>query len=138
MKREGLGEQVRENLLGEGAKRIGEETFLIVDINVEIKKSRRSLLSIVLSYMKGWQIEETIRFAKQSYTLEDIRLLSYRRLRTMMVLVRAGMYFAAVRLGSRLGLRRPIWERYYYIMPLRRQSDYLAFQTLDIMPLQMG
>ena len=33
LKREGLGEQVRENLLGEGAKRIAEETLLIVDIS---------------------------------------------------------------------------------------------------------
>jgi len=38
MKREGLGEQVRENLLGEGAKRIAEETLLIVDISDISKK----------------------------------------------------------------------------------------------------
>jgi hypothetical protein len=38
MKREGLGEQVRENLLGEGAKRIAEKTLLIVDISDISKK----------------------------------------------------------------------------------------------------
>jgi hypothetical protein len=81
-----------------------EEPLMILT-NVEIKGSRSSLLSIVLSYMKRWQIEETIRFAKQSYTLEDIRLLSYRRLKNMMVLVTAAMYFAAVWLGSRLRLK---------------------------------
>jgi hypothetical protein len=79
-------------------KGFGEAPLMILT-NVEIKRSRSSLLSIVLSYMKRWQIEETIRFAKQSYTLEDVHLLSYRRLRNMMVLVTAAMYFSAVWLG---------------------------------------
>lgn len=82
----------------------GEKPLLILT-NVEIKRSRKSLLFIVLSYMKRWQIEETIRFAKQSYTLEDIRILSYRRLRNMFVLVMGAMYFAAVWLGSHLRLK---------------------------------
>jgi hypothetical protein len=94
----------KEQLYLVAIRGFGEEPLMILT-NVEIKKSRSSLLSIVLSYMKRWQIEETIRFAKQSYTLEDIRLLSYNRLRNMMVLVTAAMYFAAVWLGSRLRLK---------------------------------
>ena len=44
---------------------------------------------------------ETIRFVKQSYQLEDIRVLTYDRLRNMMGLVLAASYFAAVYLGVR-------------------------------------
>lgn len=85
-------------------KGFGEKPLMILT-NVEVKKSRKSLLFIVMSYMKRWQIEETIRFAKQSYELEDIRLLSYRRLQNMMVLVMGSMYFAAVWLGEHMKLK---------------------------------
>lgn len=73
----------------------GKEPMMLIT-NVPVTGSRKSLLFIVLSYVRRWQIEETIRFAKQSYCLEDIRLLTYHRLQNMMVLVMAAMYFAAV------------------------------------------
>jgi hypothetical protein len=50
-------------------------------------------------------VEETIRFIKQSYSLEDIRLLTYERLRTMAVLVMAAAYFTCVYLGREAKLR---------------------------------
>jgi len=84
-------------------KGFGKEPLMLLT-NVTVKRSRKSLLLIVLSYVRRWQIEETIRFAKQSYSLEDIRLLTYRRLQNMMVLVMAAMYFAAVWLGDGLKL----------------------------------
>ncbi len=49
-------------------------------------------------------MEETIRFIKQSYDLEDIRVLTYDRLRNMAVLVLAASYFAAVWLGTKAKL----------------------------------
>jgi hypothetical protein len=52
-----------------------------------------------------WRIEETIRFLKQSYQLEDVRVLKYVRLQNLMVLVTAVVYFTAVFLGTRLKLR---------------------------------
>ena len=42
---------------------------------------------------------------KQSYQLEDVRLLSYERLRNLMALLTAVMYFTAVTLGIKLKLR---------------------------------
>ncbi len=48
--------------------------------------------------LKGW-------FIKQSYNLEDIRLLTYRRLQNMMALVLAVAYFAMVYLGIKTKLR---------------------------------
>ena len=49
-------------------------------------------------------MEETIRFIKQSYWLEDIRVLKYERLRYLAMLVLVTAYFASVYLGKRAKL----------------------------------
>ena len=84
-------------------KRHGEEPILLIT-NVEVRKNRNSMWAIVEGYLCRWLVEETIRFIKQAYNLEDIRLLDYTRLRTMMALVLAAAYFAAVYLGESLKL----------------------------------
>ena len=55
--------------------------------------------------MNRWRIEKTIRFVKQSYNLEDIRVLTYRRLQNMMALVLAVTYFTMVYLGIKTKLK---------------------------------
>jgi hypothetical protein len=72
--------------------------------NVPLKKTRKSLWWAVQSYMTRWTIGETIRFIKQSYQLEDIRLLTYIRLQNIMALVQAAAYFAMVYLNLRTTL----------------------------------
>ncbi len=57
-----------------------------------------------LRYLTRWRIEETIRFTKQSYDLEDIRVMTYDRLRNMVALVNAVAFFTAVVLGPRVKL----------------------------------
>ena len=59
---------------------------------------------MVESYLGRWRVEETIRFIKQSYRLEDIRLLTYDRLRNLVTLVLVAAYFACVYLGKRAKL----------------------------------
>ena len=81
-------------------KGFGEEPMLLLT-NVGLKKSRKSLWQIVESYITRWTIEETIRYMKQSYGLEDVRVLRYGSLRNLMVIVMATMYFACVYLGQR-------------------------------------
>lgn len=81
------------------------ETPLMLLTNVEVKRSRRSCSFILDSYVRRWQIEDTIRCMKQSYDLENVRLLSYGRLQNMMVLALCAMYFAAVYLGDRARVR---------------------------------
>ena len=73
--------------------------------SLPMRKNRSVLLNIVKSYITRWKIEETIRFIKQSYDLEDIRVQSYRRLQNMMALVLAVAYFASVYVGRKLKLR---------------------------------
>jgi hypothetical protein len=70
-----------------------------------MRRSRKSIWHVVVSYITRWRIEDVIRFVKQSYHLEDIRCLTYHRLQALMVLVTAAVYFAAVYLGLRMKLR---------------------------------
>ena len=78
----------------------GSEPMMLLTTE-EVGKSRQRLWWFVEAYITRWRIEETIRFVKQSYKLEDIRVLTYDRLRYMMGLVLAASYFAAVYLGVR-------------------------------------
>jgi hypothetical protein len=84
-------------------KGFGKEPLMILT-NVQTKKSRKSLWFIVEGYLSRWLVEDAIRFIKQSYRLEDIRVLSYHRLQNMMALVLAAVYFSAVWLGNSLRL----------------------------------
>lgn len=82
----------------------GEEPLMLLT-NVPLKRTRKSLWWAVESYMTRWTIEETIRFIKQSYQLEDIRLLTYIRLQNMMALVLAAAYFTMAYLSLSTKLR---------------------------------
>ena len=80
-------------------KGFGKEPLMVLT-NVALTKSRRCLWWFVQAYLSRRRIEETIRFIKQCYDLEDIRVLTWRRLRNMMAFVLASSYFAAVYLGA--------------------------------------
>jgi hypothetical protein len=84
-------------------KGLGREPLLLLT-NVEVKATRRSVWRIVRGYLTRWLVEETIRFIKQSYQLEDLRVLSYERLRNLVALVMAAAYFTAGWLGESLKL----------------------------------
>ena len=77
--------------------------MLLTDLRVT--RSRKSLWQILQSYLTRWRIEETIRFMKQSYQVEDIRLLTYHRLQNMMAILTTVAYFAMVYLGLKTKLR---------------------------------
>jgi len=81
----------------------GQEPLLLLT-NVAVKATRRSVWWVVGGYWTRWLVEETIRFIKQSYRLEDLRVLDYERLRNLAALVMAAAYFAAVWLGESLKL----------------------------------
>ena len=85
-------------------KGFGEEPMLLLT-NLALRRNRKRLWWVVSAYLTRWRIEETIRFVKQSYELEDVRVLRYERLRNLMVLVTAAMFFAAVVLGRQAKLK---------------------------------
>lgn len=78
---------------------LGKKPLMLLT-NMSVRRSKRQVWRMVQRYLTRWRVEEVIRFVKQGYGLEDVRLLDYERLRTMAVLVMACAYFLCVRLGQ--------------------------------------
>ena len=101
-----------------------ENLMLLTDLPVTARDSQ-SVWWIVQIYLTRWKIEETFRFVKQSYNLEDIRVMKYQRLKNLVVLVTAAAYFAATFLGQQMKLRilceklPIISQRFFGIPPFR-------------------
>lgn len=78
-------------------KGFGRESMLLM---TNVDKSAREILDI---YLTRWKCEESFRFLKQEYHLEDVRVRSYVRLRNTIALMHAVFYFVSVYLHR--GLR---------------------------------
>jgi len=103
----------------------GEEPLMLLT-NLPIgAQDSQSLWWIVQIYLTRWKIEETFRFIKQSYNLEDIRVMKYQRLKNLVTLVTAVAYFAATFLGQQMKLHilceklLIISQRFFGIPPFR-------------------
>jgi hypothetical protein len=70
-----------------------------------LRRNRKVLWNLVESYIRRWTIEETIRFIKQSYNLEDVRVLGYQSLQNLLPLIMAASYFASVVLDTKSKLK---------------------------------
>lgn len=77
---------------------------LLTSCHVNIR-SKESIWRIVEYYLTRWKCDESYRYIKQSYNLEDIRVRSYKSIRNIVVLVLAVAYFAAVYLGQSIKLK---------------------------------
>jgi hypothetical protein len=84
-------------------KGLGDTPMMLLTTE-PMRKKRATLWFVISSYLTRWKVEETIRYIKKSYQLEDIRLLRYRALRNMMSLLLATIYFTAVWLGKKIKL----------------------------------
>lgn len=71
----------------------GQPMMLLTSIRIN---SPKDLWFAILAYIKRWSIKETIRFVKQTYDLENIRVLKYVRLQNMMAVLLAVFYFVSV------------------------------------------
>jgi hypothetical protein len=78
--------------------------MLLTSCSVDIHK-KESIWRIVEYYLARWKCDESYRYIKQCYNLEDIRVRSYTSIRNMVVLVLAVSYFAAVYLGQNIKLK---------------------------------
>jgi hypothetical protein len=82
----------------------GEEPLMLLT-NEPLTRSFKSQRWIVRAYIKRWAIEETIRYTKTCYDLENVRVLNYQGLQNLMPLVLAAMFFAACILDHDARLR---------------------------------
>jgi len=76
-------------------KGFGSKPMMLLT-TLPIESTEKDLWFIIQAYIKRWSIEETIRFIKQTYDLENVRLLKYKRLQNMMALLLAVFYFISV------------------------------------------
>ncbi len=86
-------------------KGFGQDPMMLLTncrIHLRVKESIWRIIEI---YLTRWKCDESYRYIKQSYNLEDIRVRSYTAIRNLVVLVLAVSYFAAVYLGQNLKLK---------------------------------
>ena len=82
----------------------GQEPLLLLT-NLGGVRDSQSPWWIAQIYLTRWKIEQTSRFVKQSYQLEDIRVMRYQRLKNLVLLMTAAAYFATAFLGQKLKLK---------------------------------
>jgi hypothetical protein len=79
-------------------KGFGEKPLMLLTTE-PMKRNRKTVWWIVQAYLTRWRVEDTIRFVKQSYNVEDVRVMTYQRLKNIAALVLAASFFAAVHIG---------------------------------------
>lgn len=95
-------------------KGFGKEPMMLLTscpVNLKVKEA---IWRIVEIYLTRWKCEESFRYIKQCYNLEDIRVRHYTSIRNMVVLILAVAYFASVYLGENLKLKMLV-ERIYLV-----------------------
>lgn len=79
--------------------RYGKKTLMI------LTTKNHKAGEIVDAYLARWRIEETIRFAKQAFDMENVRLLTYKRLQNMYAFLMAALGFNTTFLSLRTKLK---------------------------------
>jgi hypothetical protein len=95
-------------------KGFGKEPMMLLTscpVNLKVKEA---IWRIVEIYLTRWKCEESFRYIKQCYNLEDIRVRHYTSIRNLVVLILAVAYFASVYLGDNLRLKMLV-ERIYLV-----------------------
>ena len=87
---------------------------------------KRNPIIVLEMYLTRWKIEESFRFLKQEYGLEDIRVRNYQSLKNTFALLSAVFYFLSVYLGRKLKLNillKKIYEKAkrFFQMPVFKQ-----------------
>ena len=85
-------------------KGFGNQPMLLLTTE-PMRRNRKVLWWALESYLTRWRVEDTIRFVKQSYALENVRVLTYRRLKNLVALLLAAVHFTAVRIGMEARLK---------------------------------
>ncbi len=77
----------------------GKDPMILI---TDVDKEPKEILEI---YLTRWKCEETFRFLKHEYHLEDVRVRRYTALRNTVALIHAVFYFLSVYLGRRLKMK---------------------------------
>jgi hypothetical protein len=95
-------------------KGFGEEPMMLLTSCLVEGNRKESIWRIVEYYLARWKCDESYRYIKQCYNLEDVRVQSYISIRNIVVLVLAVSYFASVYLGQSIKLKMLV-ERIFIV-----------------------
>jgi hypothetical protein len=95
-------------------KGFGQEPMMVLTSCAVDIRAQESIWRIVEIYLTRWKCDESFRYIKQCYNLEDVRVRSYISIRNIVALVLAVSYFAAVYLGENIKLKVLV-ERIYLV-----------------------
>jgi hypothetical protein len=107
------------------AKGFGREPMLLLT-DVEVRNKYEALM-IIRYYIARWIIEESFRFIKQTYSIEDIRLRRYNGLKNMLAIIVLVYGFLSLHLLLRLTstiLTANIYERSKRLYGIPHYSFY--------------
>ncbi len=96
------------------AKGFGKEPMMLLTSCPVRTRIKETIWRIIEIYLTRWKCDESFRYIKQCYNLEDIRVRSYIAIRNTVVLILAVSYFAAIYLGNNLKLKVLV-ERVYLV-----------------------
>lgn len=82
----------------------GKQPMLLLTNKLVNTYKSEELWRIVEIYLTRWKCDECYRYIKQSYNLEDFRVMSYKSIRNIVVLVHAIAYFTCIYMGLSLKL----------------------------------
>ncbi len=119
------GERARLRLwviVTEGVGRPGERAFFFTNVPVETLSDALRLLK---QYAHRWSVEEAIRFVKQAFHLEDVRVQSYRGLQRMMTFCMLSYTFLCLMVRRWPRKAKTIYWWLYTLLPRRRTGEML-------------
>ncbi len=74
-------------------------TPMMLLTSLRVANTFEGVWQVAGGYISRWRIEETIRFVKQSYGFENLRVMTYTRIKGMASLVLAATYFSTAWIG---------------------------------------
>jgi len=95
-------------------KGFGMEPMMLLTSCPVKKYQKESIWRILEYYLARWKCDESHRYIKQCYHLEDVRVRSYISIRNIVVLVLAVSYFASIYLGQSIKLKMLV-ERIFIV-----------------------
>ncbi len=79
-------------------KGFGKSPMMLLT-SLRVVNTFESVWQVVGGYISRWRVEEAIRFVKQSYGFENLRVMTYTRIKNMASLVLAATYFSTAWIG---------------------------------------
>ena len=86
-------------------KGFGKDPMLLLTTCEVIMELAESVWNIVEIYLTRWKCEETYRYIKQSYSLEDIRVRSFTAIRNIVTILIAVAYFVIIYIGKNIKMK---------------------------------